>query len=673
MKKIITLIFVVLVAIANAQIHNPVKWKTAVEKISDNEYYLVATASIEAGWKLYAQNIPPKGPIPTTFTFEKSANFELMGKTEESKPIQKHDKVFDMEIAYFHNQAVFKQRIKIVKPVASIKATVEFMSCDDSNCLPPDTVDLEFFLSGAPVANKVVTPQFTFGNNTDSNNTVPTTTVSQTTTAKAPVHTPISHQGLWTIFFISFLSGFAALLTPCVFPMIPMTVSYFTKQSKTKAKGVKNAVIYGISIIVIYVLLGSAITAIFGADALNALASNFWFNLIFFLILVVFAISFLGAFEITLPSSWSTKVDAQADRSGFIGIFFMALALAIVSFSCTGPIVGTLLVQAASEGGIAPIIGMFGFSLAIALPFALFAAFPGWLHSLPKSGGWMNTVKVVLGFLELALAFKFLSNADLVLQYHWIEREVFIAIWIAVFGALSLYLFGKIRLPHDDATDRISVGRLLLGLLTLSFTVYMIPGLWGAPLNLINAFPPPQHYSESPYGVGYTADGGSASVDEGALPEGAHLFKPHNIVTFDDYEKGLAYAKQVNKPVMLDFTGWSCVNCRKMEQNVWPNPQVLDALRNEVVLISLYVDDKRELPESEVKPSQIREGKMIKTIGQKWSEFQTLKYKANTQPFYVLMNHQGENLVAPIGYTLDTDDPDEFYQWIKQGITAFRK
>ncbi|GJH41455.1 thiol:disulfide interchange protein DsbD [Capnocytophaga sp. HP1101] len=675
MKKIIALIFVAFATIANAQIHNPVKWTTAVEKINDSEYYLVSTASIEAGWKLYAQNIPPKGPIPTTFTYAKTADFQLIGKTEESKPIVKHDKVFDMEIAYFHNQAVFKQRVKVLNAVASIKAEVEFMSCDDSNCLPPDTADLEFVVSGSAPTAQGATPQFTFGNNPNSDNTTaPATTVSETTdNTKVSANSPISHQGLWTIFFISFLSGFAALLTPCVFPMIPMTVSYFTKQSKNKAKGIKNAVIYGISIIVIYVLLGSAITAAFGADALNALASNFWFNIIFFLILVIFAVSFLGAFEITLPSSWSTKVDAQADRSGFIGIFFMALALAIVSFSCTGPIVGTLLVQAASEGGIAPIVGMFGFSLAIALPFALFAAFPGWLHSLPKSGGWMNTVKVVLGFLELALAFKFLSNADLVLQYHWIEREVFIAIWIAVFGALSLYLFGKIRLPHDDVTDRISVGRLMLGLLTLSFTIYMIPGLWGAPLKLINAFPPPQHYSESPYGVGYTAGGGTAGIDEGALPEGAHLFKPHNIITFDDYEKGLAYAKQVNKPVMLDFTGWSCVNCRKMEQNVWPAPQVLDALRNEIVLISLYVDDKRPLPESEVHSSKIREGKMIKTIGQKWSEFQTLRYKANTQPFYVLMNHEGENLVQPIGYTLDTDDPDEFYQWLQQGITAFGK
>ena len=574
-----------------------------------------------------------------------------------------------MEIAYFYKQAVFKQRIKLLGELTSIKAEVEFMSCNDSNCLPPDTVDLEFFLSGTATTNQGATPQFTFGNNTDANNTVPATTVSQTTT-KAPATTPISRQGLWTIFFISFLSGFAALLTPCVFPMIPMTVSYFTKQSKTKAKGIKNAVIYGISIIVIYVLLGSVVTAIFGADVLNALASNSFFNLIFFLILVVFAISFLGAFEITLPSSWSTKIDAQADRSGFIGIFFMALALAIVSFSCTGPIVGSLLVQAASQGGIAPIMGMFGFSLAIALPFALFAAFPGWLHSLPKSGGWMNTVKVVLGFLELALAFKFLSIADLVWDLHWLEREVFIAIWIAIFGALSLYLFGKIRLPHDDATDRISVGRLLLGLVSLSFTVYLIPGLWGAPLSIISGFPPPQYYSESPYGVGHKGNTATTVTSSEELPQGAHLFQPYDIVTFNDYQQGLEYAKQVGKPVLLDFTGKSCVNCRKMEDNVWGKPEVLNILKNKVVLISLLVDDKNELPENEVKPSKIREGKMIKTIGQKWSEFQALRYHSNSQPLYVLMGHDEQNLVPPVGYTPDVE---KFSSWLHSGISAFGK
>jgi len=669
MKKLITLLLIAFATIANAQIHNPVKWKTAVEKINDNEYYLVATASIEAGWKLYGQNIPPNGPVPTSFKYTQTPTFELVGKTEESKPIVKHDKVFDMEIAYFYKQAVFKQRIKLLGELTSIKAEVEFMSCNDSNCLPPDTVDLEFFLSGTATANQGATPQFTFGNNTDANNTVPATIVSQTT-PKAPATTPISRQGLWTIFFISFLSGFAALLTPCVFPMIPMTVSYFTKQSKTKAKGIRNAISYGISIIVIYVLLGSVVTAIFGADVLNALASNSLFNLIFFLILVIFAISFLGAFEITLPSSWSTKIDAQADRSGFIGIFFMALALAIVSFSCTGPIVGSLLVQAASQGGIAPIMGMFGFSLAIALPFALFAAFPGWLHSLPKSGGWMNTVKVVLGFLELALAFKFLSIADLVWDLHWLEREVFIAIWIAIFGALSLYLFGKIRLPHDDATDRISVGRLLLGLVSLSFTVYLIPGLWGAPLSIISGFPPPQYYSESPYGVGHKGNTATTVTSSEELPQGAHLFQPYDIVTFNDYQQGLEYAKQVGKPVLLDFTGKSCVNCRKMEDNVWGKPEVLNILKNKVVLISLLVDDKNELPEKEVKPSKIREGKMIKTIGQKWSEFQALRYHSNSQPLYVLMGHDEQNLVPPVGYTPDVE---KFSSWLHSGISAFGK
>ena len=667
MKKFITLLLLAFVVIAKAQIHNPVKWSTEVEKINDSEYYLVAKASIEAGWKLYGQNIPPNGPVPTTFSFEKSADFELVGKTEESKPILKHDEVFGMEISYFHNQAVFKQRIKALSSLKTIKGSVEFMSCNDSNCLPPDTADLVFAFSEGNTTSQVATPQFTFNNPNDK---VTESAVESPTQTPKNNETPINHQGLWTIFFISFLSGFAALLTPCVFPMIPMTVSYFTKQSKTKAKGIKNAVIYGISIIVIYVLLGSVVTAIFGADVLNALASNSLFNLIFFLILVVFAISFLGAFEITLPSSWSTKIDAQADRSGFIGIFFMALALAIVSFSCTGPIVGSLLVQAASEGGIAPIIGMFGFSLAIALPFALFAAFPGWLHSLPKSGGWMNTVKVVLGFLELALAFKFLSIADLVWDLHWLEREVFIAIWIAIFGALSLYLFGKIRLPHDDATDRISVGRLLLGLVSLSFTVYLIPGLWGAPLSIISGFPPPQHYSESPYGVGHKGNTAATATPFTELPQGAHLFQPYDIVTFDDYQQGLEYAKQVGKPVLLDFTGRSCVNCRKMEDNVWGKPEVLNILKNEVVLISLLVDDKNELPENEVKPSKIREGKMIKTVGQKWSEFQALRYQSNSQPLYVLMGHDEQNLVDPVGYTPAVD---KFSTWLRSGVSAFRK
>ena len=473
------------------------------------------------------------------------------------------------------------------------------------------------------------------------------------------------------MFLLAFISGFLALLTPCVFPMIPMTVSFFTKQSKSKKEGIGKAIFYGVSIVVIYVFLGTVVTAIFGASALNALSTSVWFNIIFFIILVVFAVSFFGGFEMTLPSSWGTGIDNQADRGGLIGIFFMALALAVVSFSCTGPIVGTLLVEAASKGGIAPVVGMCGFSLAIALPFTLFAIFPSWLQSLPQSGGWLNTVKVVLGFLELALAFKFLSNADLVTQSHLLEREVFIAIWVAIFFALTLYLFAKIRLPHDSPTEYISVGRLSLGLLTLAFTIYLIPGLWGAPLRLVSAFIPPQYYSESPMGVGNTAskiNNGSGDHIVKKMPAGAHMMTPHRIIAFDDYHKGLAYAKKVNKPVLLDFTGWACVNCRKMEQNVWMQPEVLSVLQKKVVLISLFVDDKRLLPQNEQVFSQIKKGKKIKYTGQKWSELQALRFQTNTQPFYVLMNTAEKTLNNPIGYTPDVL---QYLNWLEKGIVAF--
>lgn len=628
-----------------SQIFEPVKWEAAVEKVSDNEFVLVSKATIDKGWKLYSQKVPEDGPIPTEFLYDLPEGVELIGKTSEEEGKEIHDKVFNMKIKFFKNKAEFRQHIKISNSaITSVKGEVGFMACDDEKCLTPSYVDLNFDLTNATQAKAV--------------------SVTEDSEDK-------STRGLWSIFFVAFLSGFVALLTPCVFPMIPMTVSFFIKQSQSKAKGIRNAIIYGLSIIIIYVLLGTIITAIFGADALNALATNVWFNLIFFLLLVVFAISFLGAFEIVLPNSWANKADRQADRGGLVGIFFMALALAIVSFSCTGPIVGTILVEAASKGGVAPVIGMLGFSSAIALPFALFAAFPGWLNSLPKSGGWLNTVKVVLGFLELALAFKFLSQADLVLQLHFLEREVFIAIWIAIFGALALYLFGKIQLPHDSPLSHISVGRLLLGLLTLSFTVYMIPGLWGAPLNLISAFPPPMDYSESPYGVGNSkGGGGTSSADHSDLPDGGHLLAPHDILAFNDYDKGLAYAKEVGKPVMIDFTGWACVNCRKMEQNVWVKDKVLNTLKNDIVLISLYVDDKRKLSEDEVSDSKLKPGKKLRYIGQKWSELQTIKYKTNTQPFYVLMDHNEENLIQPVGYTPDVD---EYYSWLKEGIGNFQE
>jgi len=659
MKKIILLLFLLVFSLSGfSQIHDPVKWSTSIEKISNSEFDLIISATIEDGWHLYSQNVPENGPIATTFSFESNDNYELVGKTQEEEGHTEFDPVFQMEIKYFEEKTTFRQRVKILSENAlTLVGELEFMVCDDERCLPPTIEDLEFQINGENSKEVDSSKQ-----KTDE--------IIKETSIKTDEST--TNKSLLTIFIIAFFSGFAALLTPCVFPMIPMTVSFFTKQSKNKAVGIKNAIIYGLSIIIIYVLLGLLVSAIYGPDALNALSTNVWFNIIFFLLLVIFAVSFLGAFEIVLPSSWGTKVDAQADKGGIIGIFFMALALAIVSFSCTGPIVGTLLVEAAAGGQIGPIVGMLGFSLALAIPFALFAAFPGWLNSLPKSGGWLNTVKVVLGFLELALAFKFLSNADLVLQLHWLEREVFLAIWITIFGALAFYLFGKIQLPHDSPITHISVGRLSLGLVTMAFTIYMIPGLWGAPLNLISAFPPAQHYAESPYGVGFTKLGGGAQngANHSEIPDGAHMMAPHNILAFNDYEKGLAYAKKVNKPVLLDFTGHACVNCRKMEQNVWAKDKILPILKNDVVLISLYVDDKRKLKDDEIIDSKLRPGKKLKYIGQKWSEFQTIKYGANAQPFYVLMDHNEENLNNPAAYTPDVD---EYYAWLKEGIGKFNK
>lgn len=688
MKKFLFFFLLALLSIAgvHSQILDPVKWSSSVKKISDSEYDLVAKASIEKGWHLYSQEVPEDGPLPTAFTFEENPAYQAIGKIKESKGITKFDNVFEMVITSFDNTATFTKRVKLTGDKGTtIKGEVEFMVCDDTRCLPPTYVDLVFKLPD-PVIHESSSIVADIDETKEAIEPIPAETMQvdsvKTEVAKDNVNVDTGNsakavkqtekqeeRGLWTIFIVAFLFGFTALLTPCIFPMIPMTVSFFTKQSSSRAIGIKNAIIYSLAIIVIYVFLGAIVTWFFGADALNALSTNVWFNFIFFLLILFFAFSFLGAYEITLPSSWATKADKQADRGGMIGIFFMALALAIVSFSCTGPIIGYLLVEAASQGGIAPFVGMFGFSLALALPFGLFAAFPGWMNQLPKSGGWLNTVKVFLGFLELALAFKFLSNADLVLQLHWLEREVFIAIWIAVFGALAFYLFGKIQLPHDSPVTNISVGRLTLGLIVLTFTIYLIPGLWGAPLKIISGFPPPMHYSESPYGVGYTKlaqTGGVSQVTD--FPEGAHL-GPHDILAFDDYDTGLAYAKKVGKPILVDFTGFACVNCRKMEERVWSEPKILQLLKNDIVLLSLYVDDKRPLPDGATITSQIS-GKELRYIGQKWSEFQILKYKANAQPFYVLMDHNEENLIEPIGYT---PNDDEYYDWLHRGVQAFKK
>lgn len=644
MKKILSIWMLVVASFAaHAQFYNPVSWEFSQKNLPQDEIELSFKATIEGDWYMYSQHIADEGPVPTTFTFFNAEGVELLTEVLEPEPIEEFDPNFDMVLKYFKKEVTFRQRLKSVSDtVFSLTGEVMFMTCDPMQCLPPEYVEFSFDL--------------------------PATTQEVKATEDTPT---ASTKGMWGIFFIAFLSGFAALLTPCVFPMIPMTVSYFTKQSENKAKGVTNAIIYGISIIIIYVALGVGVSAVFGADALNNMATNVYFNIAFFLLLIVFAASFLGAFDLTLPSSWINKADKASDRGGLIGIFFMAFTLALVSFSCTGPIVGTLLVEAAAGGNyMGPIIGMLGFSLAIALPFALFAAFPGWLNSMPKSGGWLNSVKVVLGFLELALAFKFLSNADLVMQTHLLERELFIAIWIVIFALLTMYLLGFIKFAHDSDLKYVSVSRLFMAILTGMFTIYMIPGLWGAPLKIINAFPPPMHYSESPYGVGYT-QGGALSTEH-HVDDGQHL-GPQGIMVFHDYDTGLAHAKKVGKPILLDFTGWACVNCRKMEEQVWSDSEVKRMLTEEVVLVSLYVDERTKLPEEDQYVTSIAgKKKKVRTIGDQWMVLQAERYKTNSQPYYVVMDHQESQLGVAANYQ-DYGKVDLFKNWLEESIALFEK
>jgi len=660
MKKFLFSITLIFPTLLFSQIFNPVQWEFSKEDLGNSEYDLFFTATIDDGWYLYSQYVEEDGPLPTSFTFFESDKYELIGTTNEEDPIKEYDPNFDMVLSYFTKQVVFNQKVKLNSDKIAINGELMFMVCDATQCLPPEYVDFSFTLgsmSEQVEANEIDDTEITSSLNLVS-------AISDESENESS-----EKKGMWSIFFIAFLSGFAALLTPCVFPMIPMTVSYFTKQSKSRAKGISNAIIYGISIIIIYVGLGVGVSAAFGPEVLNSMATNAYFNIAFFVLLVIFAASFLGAFDLTLPHSWINKADKASDRGGFIGIFFMALVLALVSFSCTGPIVGTLLVEAASGGNyMGPIIGMLGFSLAIALPFAFFAAFPGWLNSLPQSGGWLNSVKVVLGFLELALAFKFLSNADLVWQTHLLEREVFIAIWIIIFAFLTMYLLGIFKLAHDSDLKYVSVGRLFTAVITGMFTVYMIPGLWGAPLKLINAFPPPMHYSESPYGVGYTQTGRSivSHSEEG----GQHL-GPQGIMVFHDYDKGIAHAKKVGLPIMIDFTGWACVNCRKMEEQVWSDSEVKRILTEDVILISLYVDERTPLAEHEQYETTIAgKKKKVRTVGDKWTVLQAEIYKTNSQPYYVVLDHNENQLGVSANYQ-DYGEVDLFKTWLQEGIDEF--
>lgn len=655
MKKLLFLFLLLVPAITVfSQIEQHVSWNFSINKLSDTQVEVVCEATLDDGWHIYSHDLPENTAFPTIITFNESDQYKSVGDiVEDPKPEIHYDKSFNAELKWISKKASFKQIVE-VKSGATIEGIIEYMICDDESCMPPTEESFSLNVGGSKVAAVAATKADVVEATTDHKNET-------------------DNKSYWGIFWLAFIGGFAALLTPCVFPMIPMTVSFFTKQSESKAAGIRNAVIFGISIIFIYVVLGTSVAAIFGADALNALSTNPWFNTFFFLLLVVFAISFFGAFEIVLPSSWVTFADKKSDKGGFIGIFFMAFTLALVSFSCTGPIVGSLMVQAASGGFMGPIIGMLGFSLALALPFTLFAAFPGYLNSLPKSGGWLNSVKVVLGFLELAFAFKFLSMADMVLDLHLLEREVYFAIWIAIFGALAFYLFGKIKLPHDSPMDHIPVSRFLFGLVVLSFTVYMIPGLWGAPVKLISGFPPPRDYAESPLGVGreipasaIISSGGEDS--HGGMPEGMYP-GPQNIPAFHDYDLALAYSKKVNKPLLLDFTGKACANCRKVEDNVWSDRSIQDILTNDFILVSLYVDLRTKLPEDEIYYSETL-GKKVKYIGQKWQEFQQKRYNQGAQPYYVMTFTDGNTINKPLAYEPDID---KYKMWLLDGLEEFKK
>ena len=670
-RALFSVLFVLLTANAFTQTielaEDKVKWSFSVEQDGD-EAFIVAKIKIVKDWHINAVKLP-KGSFgfPTSLDVKKGPQFSLLGGVIEPEPIQVHDELADEDLAYHVGSFQLKRKIKVLtEKDFEVSGTFSFQTCDEFKCLPDISVPFKLKVKGAIASNDATADTAA---NVGSETTIGSDDNDSKTDSKSDVKEQKSERrSLWTTFIISFLSGLLALFTPCVFPMVPMTVSFFTRQSKTKAQAIRNSLIFGISIILIYIVLGTAVTAIFGEEALNNMSTDPIFNLVFFFILIIFAISFLGAFEIRLPSKWVNKADQKADRGGLIGIFFMALALALVSFSCTGPIVGTLIVEAARQGGITPIIGMFGFSLALAIPFGLFAAFPAWLNSLPRSGGWLNSVKVVLGFLELALAFKFLSNADMTWDSHLLERELFLAVWIAIFTVLTLNLFGKIKMPHDSPVENLSVGRVLLGTTTLLFVIYMIPGMWGAPLQIISAFPPPLEYSESPLGVG---GGGAVSGEVG--PEGT-VRGPQNLWVFHDYDKALAYAKEVNKPLFVDFTGINCVNCRKMEQKVWGEDGIIESLKNDVVIVSLHVDERKALPKKEQGEFKVGGRKMaVRTTGDKWKLMQIKRYKILAQPYYVMQDPNGKDLSNGSADFEHTSDPVDFKKWLDAGISEFSK
>ena len=692
MKKLISSIMLALIALAaQAQILTPVKWKIKLDdKGGAPEKEIVFTATADKGWHLYDMNLPEGGPVSTSFTFETLNGAELIGQPVPSvKPTTVYDEQFAMNLRWYPGTVSFTQKLKVTDP-AKFKAEgeVEFMACNDETCLPPDQIPFSFdkksiHVDPALAANSSTTEvdkedataiqpdtQVVAEEASELNTPDPAAKETPATTSPQASDSLTDSPNLWSpvidqlksfgdstvsaadtswlfIFFAGFLGGLIALLTPCVWPMIPMTVSFFLKRTKDRKKAIRDAITYGLSIIVIYLVMGLLITGIFGASALNDLSTNAIFNILFFLLLVVFAVSFFGAFELVLPASWTSKLDSKADSTtGVLSIFFMSFTLVLVSFSCTGPIIGTLLVQAASMGtAVGPAIGMFGFALALSIPFSVFAIFPNMLQSMPKSGGWLNSVKVVLGFLELALALKFLSVADLAYGWRLLDREAFIVLWIVIFSLLGVYLLGKIKFSHDSEVKYVSVPRLFMAIISFAFAIYMVPGLWGAPLKAISAFAPPL----------YTQD--------------FNLYKNEVHAAFDDYESGMAYAKKVNKPVMIDFSGFGCVNCRKMEASVWTDPKVKQMLENDYVLITLMVDDKTKLPQ----PIEIQENgktRKLKTIGDKWSYLQRSKFGSNAQPFYILLNDEGQPLGPSYAFN---EDVSKYIQFLQNGLKEFKK
>ena len=676
-KSIFSILLLLFAVVVQAQIQEPVKFKSELKTLQAGEAEVVFTGTIDKGWHVYSTDLGDGGPISATFNVESISGAELVGKLKPvGKEVAAFDKLFEMKVRYFENTAQFVQKLKLTGGEYKVEGFLEYGACNDENCLPPTQVPFKFSgkAEGTAVNGPAADKAADAGNVEleKSSDTAQTAAMAIIGGAESDTGINIAGDGttdLWKpvidelqalgetvsqedmswiyIFITGFVGGLLALFTPCVWPIIPMTVSFFLKRSKDKKKGIRDAWTYGASIVVIYVGLGLLVTGIFGANALNSLSTNAVFNIFFFLMLVVFAASFFGAFEITLPSKWSNAVDSKAEKTGgLLSIFLMAFTLSLVSFSCTGPIIGFLLVQVSTTGNmIAPAIGMLGFAIALALPFTLFALFPSWLKSMPKSGGWMNVIKVTLGFLELAFALKFLSVADLAYGWRILDRETFLALWIVLFALLGFYLLGKVKFPHDDDDTKVSVPRFFMALASLAFAVYMLPGLWGAPLKAVSAFAPPMQTQDF------------------------NLYNNEVHAKFDDYDLGMEYARQHGKPVMLDFTGYGCVNCRKMELAVWTDPKVSDIINNDYVLITLYVDNKTPLS-SPVKIMENGTERTLRTVGDKWSYLQRVKFGANAQPFYVLIDNEGKPLNK--SYSYDESIP-KYIEFLQTGLENYKK